>query len=144
MVVEGESLDEAGLNFFPAETWQGETYCWSSPGAAICLPLDSSEHRIVLDARPTGGWLVRIPKLCLNGTPIPKKDISENGGILQVTIRADTYRGAGTAILSWDCVPFCPSDSGLPDNRQLGVALIRVQVEKVQTLTNPLEIVRAA
>ncbi len=138
-VIEAKTLREVGINFFPTEIWQGENYCWSSPIAAMRLSLDSSDYRLYLDARPTGGWLVRIPNLYINGVKIPKENISESGGIIQVLIRSDKTRGSCDAIFSWDCVPFIPADSGLPDKRQLGVALIRMHIEKVVSTTRQNE-----
>lgn len=143
-VVESDEFQNCGLNFYPTEVYQNERYCWSSPQAAIRLVLDSSDCLVCLDARPTGGWLVRNPKLYINGEKIPSENITEESGIVKVFIRSDKKRLLGEAILSWRCSPFRPADLGLPDRRSLGIALIRVNIFKsAASISQPTE-VRAA
>lgn len=122
--VEAKSLLTSGINFFPPEVWQGECYCWSAPQAAVLLTKVSPHCHIRLDARPTGGWLARRPRLYLNGRRIPGEDVTETDGIVDVMIRADICPVMTRAILSWDCDPFVPARAGLADRRKLGVALI--------------------
>ncbi len=137
-VVEAQALQDHGLNFYPTEIYKNERYSWSSPHAAVRLMLDSGDCLISLDARPTGGWLVRNPRLFINGEPIPPENVTEEGGIVKVMIRSDPRRGLGPAILSWRCTPFRPADSGLPDSRSLGIALICAEVCKVASQTSQL------
>ena len=142
--VEAESLPARGLNFFSPEIWQGETYCWSAPKAAVNLPKVSPGCCIRLDARPTGGWLARRPRLYLNGMRIPAENVTETDGIVEVMIREDIFPKEGSAILSWDCVPFLPSESGLADRRRLGVALIRATIEPRDAVMSTHNLERAA
>lgn len=123
--VEAESLLTCSINFFPPEVWQGESYCWSAPQAAIIFPRVSPNCRVRLDTRPTGGWLARRPRLYLNGRRIPAEDVTETDGIVNVTIRENVCPTMTRAILSWDCDPFVPAKAGLADRRKLGIALIR-------------------
>ncbi len=120
-------FSSVGKRFFPCEVWEGETYCWSKPSAAIMLPLSSDEQQVILDVRPTGGWLVRRPQLFLNGQRIEDAAVTEEAGMVTVGVPADLRRPSAS-ILSWRCQPFIPFDSGLPDRRRLGVALIRVEI----------------
>jgi hypothetical protein len=142
--VEAESLPNRGLNFFSPEVWQGETYCWSAPKAAVRLPRVSPGCRVRLDARPTGGWLARRPRLYLNGMRIPEENVTETDGIVKVMIREDIFSKEESAILSWGCVPFVPSESGLADRRRLGVALIRATIETRDAVTSTHNLERAA
>ncbi|MFN0019081.1 MAG: glycosyltransferase family 2 protein [Pirellulaceae bacterium] len=128
--VNAESLPDCGINFFPPEVWQGESYCWSAPQAAIMLPKVWPDCCVRLDARPTGGWLARRPRLFLDGRHIGAECVTETGGIVEVIIPAEMGPAEENAVLSWECDPFVPADSGLADQRKLGVALIRATVEQ--------------
>jgi len=130
LFVTTESLPDCGINFFPPEVWQGELYCWSAPQAAIMLPRVWPDCRIRLDARPTGGWLARRPRLYLDGRSIAAECVTETDGMVEVMIPAEICPLAESAVLSWECDPFVPADSGLADQRKLGVAIINATVEK--------------
>jgi hypothetical protein len=137
--VEAEALLTSGINFFSPEVWQGECYCWSAPQAAVLFPKVSPNCRIRLDARPTGGWLARRPRLFLNGRRISADDVTETDGIVDVMIRADACPARTRAILSWKCDPFVPASAGLADRRKLGIALIRgtvVSSEAAETFSS--------
>jgi hypothetical protein len=131
--ITADSLIDCGVHFFSPEVWQGEAYCWSAPRAAVRLLLPPGEVVIRLDARPTGRWLSRRPKLYLDGVRIPAQQVSEESGIVQVRVGHAQSRG-GDVLLSWSCRPFVPARSGLADRRKLGVALIGVRAERQSQL----------
>lgn len=139
-----EAIQGIGINFYPPEVWQGQKYCWSFPRAGLRLRLGSGQFLIRLDARPTGGWLVRNPKLCIDGELIASENISEADGELRILVGSNRKAGSGDSILSWDCIPFRPAKSGLPDQRHLGVALIGMQIRSVDSDATKEESLRAA
>lgn len=143
-IVGAESLPANSINFFPSEVWRGETYCWSAPRAAVMFPKVWPGCCIRLDARPTGGWLSRKPRLYLNGNRISAEDVAETNGIVEVMIRENVCLKSDSAILSWDCKPFVPADAGLPDRRKLGIALIRAKVEQRDTAATIYNLEHAA
>lgn len=142
--LDAETLGRQGMNFFPPEVWQGATYCWSSPSAALLISVGSGEQEILLDARPTGGWLVRRPKLFLNGVAIASNQVTEDKGIVKIRLPAEVHCETTPALLSWTCQPFKPAQAGLPDQRSLGVAIIQVQVRPAVAATLPAVTERAA
>ena len=129
--LDASSLIDLGAHFFPPEVWNGEQYCWSSPRAAVMLSIGSAECWIRMNACPTGGWLVRNPKVFLDGARIPFECVTETDGIVNIFVRSDLHRASGDVLLSWKCDPFIPAASGLPDYRKLGIALTRIELKKV-------------
>ena len=142
--LDAEALGRQGMNFFPPEIWQGATYRWSSPSAALLISVGSGEQEIILDARPTGGWLVRRPNLFLNGIAIASEQVTEDKGIVTVRLPAEARCETTPALLSWTCQPFKPAQAGLPDQRSLGVAIIQVQVRRTVAELLPAVTERAA
>lgn len=126
--LDADQIYVRGAGFFPPENWQGHSYCWSLPSAAILIPQMQQGGQIRIDARPTGGWLVRRPRLYIDGKRIPNDRVSEDEGIL--TIDLDTTRNTShtESVLSWDCQAFVPASAGLPDSRKLGIAMIDLKI----------------
>jgi hypothetical protein len=135
---ERDTVDQAGITewdcdcgnltnllvgFYPPEVWTDlRAYQWSSPTGAIVLPLPPGNYRLLLNIAPTGNWGVRNPKFFVNGIPVHPVSIEETESRLSVQMECGK-----DPFLSWTCDAFEPKTSGLPDERQLGVALVSVE-----------------
>lgn len=121
--VDSGELSDAAVGFYPDEVWTDQRgYKWSHPTAAVALPLPAGEYQLTLNIAPTGGWAVRRPQLFLDGTPLASSTVEESDGNLYIAMRCRS-----TPLLSWTCDAFKPALHGLPDPRELGVALVSVE-----------------
>jgi hypothetical protein len=117
------------VGFHAAERWSAEetrpSCRWTRPFAMLRLGLAPADYRLTLEARSPVEPGRRALRLFFNGRPTPA---SPDGSF---ALRRGGFR-AGEQILTIACAPFHPARMGLPDTRELGVALFALRFEPLR------------
>jgi hypothetical protein len=120
--------DGAFVGFHAAERWSAgeiKPSCrWTRPFAILRLGLAAADYRLTLDLRSPVAPERRALRLFFNGSPTTA---SPDGSF---ALRRDGFR-PGEQLLTILCAPFRPARSGLPDPRELGVALFSLRFERL-------------
>ena len=123
-----ELPDGVFIGFHGAERFSASdprpTCRWTRPFGLMRLGLPPADYRLMIDARSPVASEKRALRLFFNGHPL---DGSPEEGFL---VRGSLFR-RGEQRLSFVCAPFRPAESGLPDTRELGVALFLLRFEPI-------------
>jgi hypothetical protein len=118
----GAMPDGALVDFHLAERWGEECCRWSRPLALMPFRLPPGDYRATLDLRSPVSAAERCLRCFFNGRPLP-------AGAAVFDLRREWFRAGGDQRLAIACAPFRPRRSGLPDERELGVAVFRLDLE---------------
>jgi hypothetical protein len=124
--------DWALYGFHGIERWKGEALRWSSPLAAVRLPLVPGAYRLTLVTH--GIRTCHHPanlRVALNGVRIEARQLPN--GDYELPIEARLCRPREQTLI-WVCDPLRPREHGSRDHRDLGLSLFAVQVEPVGTV----------
>jgi hypothetical protein len=114
------------VGFHAAERFRADearpTCRWTHPFALLRLGLAPANYRVWLDLRSPVAPEDRALRIFFNGRPVPA---SADGSF---TLRRRGFR-AGEQLLTIACAPFHPARAGLPDSRELGVAVFGLRFE---------------
>ncbi|HXO20655.1 MAG TPA: glycosyltransferase family A protein [Thermoanaerobaculia bacterium] len=116
-----ELPDGALLGFHQAERWADGACRWSRPLALLPLALPAGDYRLTIDLRSPVPPDRRCLRLFWNGQALPP-------GATTFDLRRKWFRGEEQR-LAIACAPFFPRRHGLPDDRELGVAVFRLNFE---------------
>ena len=115
----GELPHGALIGFHLAERWGEESCRWSGPLALVPLALPPGDYRGTIELRSPVPEERRCLRLFFNGRPLPP-------GAVTFELRRQWCRPTGEQLLAIACAPFLPRRAGLPDDRELGVAVFRL------------------
>ena len=123
-----ELPDGTLVGFHAAECWsvdRSDPGCrWTRPFALMRLDLAPADYRLSLQASVPLDPERFAWQLFFNGRRIPA---SPNGSF---AVERGAFR-AGEQLLAITCAPFHPAGLGLPDSRELGIALFGLRFEPV-------------
>jgi len=123
-----ELPDGVFIGFHAAERFSASdprpTCRWTRPFGLMRLGLPAADYRLTIDARSPATSEKRALRLYFNGRPL---DGSPEDGF---RVRRGLFR-RGEQRLTFVCAPFRPAESGLPDTRELGVALFLLRFESI-------------
>lgn len=110
--------------FHDVETIDGTPFRWTAPLACLKLPLQPRDQLLILDTR---GLRLGVRFWAfLNGHRLETRDVQDEHGEIQVTVRRKHVRKAPFQYLVLICEPLLPHLAGVPDQRELGLPLVRV------------------
>jgi hypothetical protein len=119
-----EELPDCSLyGFHGTEWWRGRAFRWSSPLAALRLPLGPmvTALRVVTLGLRSRRYPVNL-RASVDGVRVEVREPAE--GVYELLIPAAERRRSATVI--WMCDPLCPWDEGVRDHRELGLPVFRL------------------
>jgi hypothetical protein len=118
--------DWALYGFHGTEWWQGKALRWSSPLAALRLPIAPGDYRVTLVTH--GIRTTRHParlRLALNGVRIESRELPTGDYEFPIESRLCRPR---EQTLTWMCDPLRPWEHGSRDHRDLGLSVFALEV----------------
>jgi hypothetical protein len=124
-----ELPDGALLGFHAPDRWGAEACRWTRPWALVRIALEPADLRFRLDLRSPVPPERRCLSIYFDGRPVRGSARHEDDGQLVFDIRREAFRPRPEHTLGLVCAPYRPAKDGLPDQRELGVALFSIAVE---------------
>jgi hypothetical protein len=126
-----EVPDGALLGFHAPDRWGAETCRWTRPWALVRIALEPADLRFRLHLRSPVPPERRCLSIYFDGRPVRDSARNEDDHQLVFDIRREAFRPGPEHTLGLVCAPYRPAKDGLPDQRELGVALFSIAVELV-------------
>jgi predicted dehydrogenase len=133
-----ELKDSSFVGLHSLENYQGSSFRWSGASALLSLELKPGDYTLALDTRGLRGNLLETGILFyFNGQRVPASTIQYVEGILKLPIRESMCQPNLRQTLAWVCRPLRPWKHGVPDQRELGLSLFGIQVNRVEVSEKP-------